>query len=149
MATVHSISASTRQRWLVPLGAITALALLAAWFPFSTLLSQESTLRSTQAQISALQKQAAGLANESKSVNSATNARNLAREQYQLVSPGQSLIQILPGKNAPLQSSGAGDPGSQGLVAPTSGLSGTVSTPTSPSKSGFFTRLLHTLEFWR
>jgi hypothetical protein len=77
----------------------------------------------------------------------------LARQQYQLVAPGQSLIQVLPGVQPGNVSASSGDPGLQPLVSPSSAPSIVVDSSTSGVKhhttSGFLSRLVRTLEFWR
>ena len=88
---------------------------------------------------------------EAHSIDSNAAATLLAREQYQLVAPGQSLIQVLPGTSTASGTQYSGDPGLQPLAPPSSLASlpaaSTTHPHTSPTK-GFVSRLLHTLEFW-
>jgi hypothetical protein len=127
--------------------------MLVFWFPASALWHQQSEINATAAQIAAIQKQDQALKLQAKSVSSASSATLLAREQYQLVAPGQSLIQVLPGDGSGMVSQSTGDPGLQPLVSPTSVSSlaiGPSSTPSTPHKAshGFFSRFVRTLEFW-
>jgi hypothetical protein len=139
---------------MMPLAAVTAIVMLVGWFPLSALWHQQSQLDATAAQVNAIRQQQHALALQAKSIDSTSAATLLAREQYQLVAPGQSLIQVLPGTGSGIVSQSTGDPGLQPLVAPSS-VSTLIAKPGSasahhPSKSrGFFSRLVRTLEFWR
>jgi hypothetical protein len=145
---------------------VASAVILFAWFPFSSLLQQRTTLSGAQAQLSSLHKQDAALTQETKNLSDASEIGRIAREQYQLVSPGQQAYEVLPpaGSSAsgtPL----AGDPGSTAPVAPTAASElppGGVTTTTAPSPasskagknaaqpgSGMLSRMLHALEFWR
>lgn len=139
---------------MVPLAFLTGLLLLAAWFPLATLWHQQGQIDAVSAQIAQVRAQQRTLAAESRSISSTAAATELAREQYQLVQPGQSLIQVLPGRNGGGSAAG-GDPGLQPLVSPSSVNSLVVPgrvTPTTTHRSGlssFLARLTRTLEFWR
>jgi cell division protein FtsB len=150
--------------------AVLAAVIMFAWFPVGSLLSQRSNLTGTESELSSLHKQDAALAQEKKSLSEAGEIGRIAREQYQLVSPGQQAYEVLPPSGA--ASSGtpySGDPGPRGPVAPTASAElppGGVSTTTTtvpPSKPpsravqqtqvppapGLAARMLHSLEFWR
>lgn len=136
---------------MLPLAIATAAFMLYAWFPIGTLIHQQSQIDAVTAQISAVKQQEHSLKVQAKSVSSTAVATQLAREQYQLVNPGQSLIQVLPGNGSGQVSQSTGDPGLQPLVSPSSAPSltlGTVPTVTVKKTPNFLTRLLHTLEFW-
>ena len=135
---------------MVPLALVTALVMLVGWFPLSALWHQQSVIDQTAAQISAIKKQELSLETQAKSVSSKEAATLLAREQYQLVSPGQSLIQVLPENSSGQVSATSSDPGFQPLVAPSDAAptTGTASHAKS-SHTGFVSRLVRTLEFWR
>lgn len=141
---------------------------LFAWFPAGSLLNQRSSLAATQAQLAMLHKQDAALAQEKKNLSDAGEIGRIAREQYQLVSPGQQAYEVLPPSGA--TSAGtpyAGDPGSAGPVTPsdtpelppggvtttTASTSAATShgdrTANTSSGPGFFTRMVDALEFWR
>ena len=133
---------------MLPLAVVTAVFMLVGWFPLSALWHQQSVLDSTSAQIRALQRQQLALISQSKAVDTKAAATALAREQYQLVNPGQSLIQVLPGNAAGQVSASSADPGLQPLVAPSSGPP-SVSVNVPHRTNGFVSRLVRTLEFWR
>ena len=155
---------------LLLLGAVVLTAVvLFAWFPAGSLLSQRSALTSTQSQLATLHQQDASLTQEKKNLNDSGEIGRIARQQYQLVNPGQQAYEVLPPSGAATPGTPyAGDPGSTGPVAPsaTSELPpGSVTTTTTPSASsaaghggraalpsggtGFVGRMLHSLEFWR
>ena len=94
--------------------------MLVFWLPASALWHQQSVIDATSAQIAAIKQQDQALKLQAKSVSSTSSAMLLAREQYQLVAPGQSLIQVLPGDGSGRVSQSTGDPGLQPLVSPTS-----------------------------
>ena len=138
---------------MVPLALVTATVMLVGWFPVNAIWHQQSQLNSTAAQISAIHQQQHTLTLQANSIDSTAAATLLAREQYQLVAPGQSLIQVLPGDGSGTVSQSTGDPGLQPLVAPSS-VSTLVASPSTPLESthastkSFFSRLVRTLEFW-
>ena len=117
---------------MVPLAVVTAAIMLVGWFPLTALWHQQSQLDTTSAQIKAVQRQEQALATQSKAVDTKAAATELAREQYQLVSPSSA------------------DPGLQPLVAPSSAAP--LVTPSMTEhrmNNGFASRLVRTLEFWR
>ncbi len=136
----------------MPLALVTAIAILAMWFPVRTFLHQQSQLDATSSQISMIQRQQKVLSLQAHSISSKAAATLLARQQYQLVEQGQSLIQVLPGSVAGHPTQWSGDPGDQPLVSPSSVSSLVPSVPTHATahgQSGFLARLVRTLEFWR
>ena len=153
-------------------GAVVSCAImLAAWFPFSTLFTQRQHLNSAQAQLSSLKAQDATLKTQEKTLTSSGDVMRLAREQYQLVQPGQRLVQVLPPSGTPTQGDAGqapypGDPGLTKPVAPSAiallptttttrpvHASATSTTAKSQSGSGaapgLVHRILSTLTFWR
>ena len=137
---------------MVPLALVTAAGILVAWFPFASLWHQQAQLDATASQINVIKQQQQALSLQAKSMSSLAAATMLAREEYQLVAPGQSLIQVLPGDQSGKLSPSSGDPGLQPLVSPLSVTSpvGTGATGTSHARDeGFLSRLVRTLEFWR
>ena len=139
---------------MLPLAVVTAMATLVFWFPLSALWHQQSEIDATSAQIAAIKQQEQTLELQAKSVSSKAAATLLARAQYQLVAPGQSLIQVLPGDGSGKVSQSTGDPGLQPLVSPSS-VSSLASTGAASSakqhgsSNGFVARFVRTLEFWR
>jgi hypothetical protein len=139
------------QRLIVPLSVVTAAALLVAWFPLSTMLGQSGQLNATAHQLAVLQSESQELSAEQAGMHSTQAAIALAREEYQLVLPGQRLIQVL---NTGSTANYTGDPGDQPLANPTVGGTGSLSDPTNPLASAshastLWSRVLTTLEFWR
>ena len=137
---------------MLPLAVVTAIVMLVAWFPLTTLWHQQAVLNSTASQIASIRQQERSLARQAKSISSKAAATMLARQQYQLVAPGQSFIQVLPGRVKGAPNSSIGDPGFQPLVAPSSSSNLVASTKVPVHHSslrGFVARLVRTLEFWR
>jgi cell division protein FtsB len=142
---------------------VISAVVLFAWFPAGSLLHQRSTLTASEAQLSSLHKQDAALTQEKKNLSDAGEIGRIAREQYQLVSPGQGAYEVLPPSGATAAGTPyAGDPGSAAPVTPSATPElppggATTTAPTLPGKggtgtstsSGFVSRILHTLEFWR
>jgi cell division protein FtsB len=158
-------ASSTARARLMLLGAVAISAVVFfAWFPASSLLSQRSNLTASEAQLASLHRQDAALAQEKKNLSDAAEIGRIAREQYQLVSPGQGAYEVLPPAGATAGDTPyAGDPGSAAPVTPSatpelppggvttttvSPLTGKTATRASTS-SGFASRMLHALEFWR
>jgi Tfp pilus assembly protein FimT len=143
---------------MLPLAVVVAAIMLVGWFPASSLWHQQAQLNSTANEIKAVQRQQAILTNERKTDDTKAAATQLARAQYQLVNPGQSLIQVLPGDSNGQVSANSVDPGFQPLVSPSSSSSASASSSATSSTStstthksskGFVSRLERTLEFWR
>jgi cell division protein FtsB len=158
-----SAGPAARARLMLLGSVVISAVVLFAWFPAGSLLHQRSTLTASEAQLSSLHKQDAALAQEKKNLSDAAEIGRIAREQYQLVSPGQGAYEVLPPSGATAAGTPyAGDPGSAAPVTPSAtpelppgGV--TTTAPTLPGKagtsaqtsSGFVSRMLHTLEFWR
>jgi hypothetical protein len=105
----------------VALAAVFALVVLGTSFPLSALLSQHGALSSTSAQLRALQHENSLLAEQQQQLDSTTDVDRLARQDYQMVSPGQTLFDVLPPSGLATASAGGstpGDPGSDALVSP-------------------------------
>ena len=162
--------AGTRRARLLLLGAvIMAAVIMFAWFPVGSLLSQRSNLSGTEAELASLHKQDGALAREKKSLSDAGEIGRIAREQYQLVSPGQQAYEVLPPSGAAsIGTPYSGDPGSRRPVAPSASAElppGGVATTTTvpqpgparrgvrqtqpPAAPGLLSRMLYALEFWR
>lgn len=141
---------NSRKRWTVPVTLAMSVFMLAYWFPARLLWNQHQQISQVNSQIVSLQQQQRVLKAQAKSIDSKTALTNLARSQYQLVKPGQSLIQILDGTNSIRLGGGTGDPGQQPLASPTVGNSvPSVSVKSTVAKSNFITRFVRSLEFWR
>ena len=158
-----------RARLMLVGAVVVSAVVLFAWFPASSLLTQRSALASTQSQLATLHQQDAALAQEKKNLSDAGEIGRIARQQYQLVNPGQQAYEVLPPSGSASPGTPyAGDPGSTGPVAPSATPElppGGVTTTTTPSAAtaaghadrtpstsggaGFVGRILHSLEFWR
>jgi hypothetical protein len=111
-----------------------AVAVLATSFPLSSILSQHRELASASAQLAQVQKENQELAEQEHALDSNVAVTQLARGELQMVTPGQTLYDVLPpssrhgatGKAAISGATGTtapgstvnGDPGNQPLVAP-------------------------------
>jgi cell division protein FtsB len=161
-----------RTRTLLIGSAALAALVLVAWFPGGPLLQQHAALAATDSALSTLRHQDSALALEQKNLNSPSEIERIARQQYDLVLPGQAAFQVLP-PNGPATGTDAPYPGDPGLAAPvapsgTPELSGSglsVSTPATAHRvhtgrpahvaavatdgGGVFSRIIRTLEFWR
>ncbi|HEX3334209.1 MAG TPA: septum formation initiator family protein [Acidimicrobiales bacterium] len=162
--------AGTRRARLWLLGAVVlAAVIMFAWFPASSLLSQRSNLAGTAAGLASLHTQDRALAQEKKSLSDTGEIGRIAREQYQLVSPGQQAYEVLPPSGAAATGTPySGDPGSRGPVTPAASAElppggATTTTTVAPSAArshgpqqsqapaaapGLLSRMLHALEFW-
>jgi len=139
---------------MLPLSVLCAIAIVSVAFPFKTLWRQQIALNAATSQIAQIDRQSASLTQQAKAVSTEAAAIALAREQYQLVLPGQRLIQVLPGNGGGYVAPNSNDPGFQPLVNPGTAVvpSSTGHADSSPSTSGlrgFVSRFVRTLEFWR
>ncbi len=146
---VHSRSAQGPHRWMVPLAVVTAGAMIAIWFPFSALWQQQRVIAQASAALAAVRGEQQALDVQSHQVASTRAQRDLARADYQLVSPGQSLIQVLPGRAANGVWTLRDDPGYQPLARPDTVPVSVTHRVSAPTGGGFLQRLVRTLEFWR
>ena len=130
---------------------LAAISIVTVAFPFQTLWRQQTALNAAASQIAQIHRQSAALTQQARAVSSEAAAIALAREQYQLVLKGQSLIQVLPGNGGGYVAANASDPGFQPLVNPGDGLVPSASGSAHGASSalhGFVTRFVRTLEFW-
>jgi cell division protein FtsB len=130
----------------VALAALCALVILAAGFPAAGLLSQHQQQSAASAQLAQLRIENTQLAEQQRALNSKTEINRLARQLYQLVSPGETLYDVLPaaGKRTSTAPGGVeADPGDQPLVSPSNapdmspdpGLPQAASPPPTASSS--------------
>lgn len=166
-------AAKARRSRLMLIGAaVVSVVVVVAWFPASALYSQHQQIATTSTQLAELRQQDAALGQERRNLSNSAEIERIARQQYDLVKPGQQIYEVLPGnKGATGSGTGAADPGDPGLTAPVvpSGESelpagsgsdhtasesgsgttdGHVGSRTSNSSS-IIGRILQTLEFWR
>jgi hypothetical protein len=92
--------------------------MLGAWFPVSSLLHQHRAIAAANAQLAQLHRQDRALAREHRLLNSPSEIGRIAREQYQLVTPGQRAYEVLPPSGTGGSTAYSGDPGLQPLVSP-------------------------------
>jgi cell division protein FtsB len=203
------VSAQTRRsRIPVALAAAFALVVLVTNFPLTTLLSQHHELSAASAQLQQTQKANRLLADQDRQLNSTAAIDRLARQDYQMLGPGQTLYDVLPASSSTTSTTStastgstgsttstapggpiSGDPGDQPLVEPSKapdmspdpGLAQSTLSAGSPSapssaqsgatdtgggkisngsdsaagsaaasgRSGFWSRVAGTLEFWK
>jgi cell division protein FtsB len=133
--------------WLIGAVVVSA-AILGAWFPASALYHQRSSLASANTQLHQLVQQDAALAQERKNLTNQAEIDRIAREQYQLVTPGQQAFEVLP----PSGSNSSGSLGANGPVGPSGSTTSTQPRSAAQSNThseGTLARMLHALEFWR
>jgi cell division protein FtsB len=170
----NRVAAETRRNRIpVALSAAAAVVVLVTSFPLSILLGQHRQLSAEAAQLSSIQHRNSLLAEQRLQLNSNAEVKRLARQNYQLVEPGQALYLILPSAGQSTSStpgaSSVGDPANQPLVAPaqapnmspdpglpvttvpaSAGAAGQSPTPVSAKLSGgFWSRVGSTLQFWK
>ncbi len=161
-----------RSRFLLIGGALLSAIILGAWFPANALYHQHAGLASANAQLNELHQQDTALAQEGKNLSSSAEIARIAREQDQLVTPGQQAFEVLPPTgSAKAGAPYAGDPALTAPVAPSSASelppgSETATTQTATTKSeptssagakshhsaapsGMLGRIVSSLEFWR
>ncbi len=99
-----------------------ALAILATNFPLSSILGQHHQLAAASAQLAQVQHENKALTEQENALKSNVAINELARGDLQMVTPGQTLYDVLPpSSKTDTTTPGAptsGDPGSQPLVAP-------------------------------
>ena len=76
-------------------GVLTAVLVTAGWFPASALLHQRGAVSAAAAQVQALRLQDQALQTEQRRLSDPAEIQRLARQDYQLVSPGQQAFQVL------------------------------------------------------
>jgi cell division protein FtsB len=120
--TAQATALNRRRRIPVAVAALFAAVVLATSFPLGGLLSQHHQLAAAADQLHRLRSANSLLAEQKRQLDSNAAIQRLARADYQLVSPGQTLYDVLPpSRGSATASSGAptvGDPGTQPLVAP-------------------------------
>ncbi|HEX3980651.1 MAG TPA: septum formation initiator family protein [Acidimicrobiales bacterium] len=164
-----------RRRIPVALAGVFAIAVLATSFPISAIISQHRQLSAASAQLHQLQGENRALSEQQHQLNSKVAINEMAREDFQMVSPGQTLFDVLPPKSLSgklARGTTTGDPANQPLVTPAQapdlspqpGLpqpipSSAAASPSKPSSgvpasapvqtpSTFWGRVTNTLEFW-
>ncbi len=101
-----AVAQRRRSRWMVwaLLTSVTIVGLLfIGVYPMRTYLSQRSSLHAAQRQIDVLATQNGKLADQVQKLNTDSEIERLAREQYNLVAPGEQSFAILPAPPAPIE----------------------------------------------
>jgi cell division protein FtsB len=166
-ASRRNVGPAGRSRLLLLGAVVLSAAILFAWFPAGSLFNQRASLASASAELSQLHRQDAALSQERRNLSDSAEITRIAREQYQLVSPGQQAFQVLPPSGAATANVPyTGDPGAESPVAPSASVDlppGSVTTTIAATPSshasthrdaaqhseGTLSRMLHALEFWR
>ncbi len=153
-----------RSRFMVAGAAGVSVVVLVAWFPATALYHQHRQLASTSARLQQLDRQNTALSQEKQRLSSDSEVARIARQQYQLVGPGQQAYEVLPpnGSKSTARSTYPGDPALQGPVSPSVAavlppgvLPHTTTSPvhrasaTAAHPPGLLRRIFDTLEFWR
>jgi hypothetical protein len=90
------------RRWLWPIAAsITIIVLVVGVFPTRTYFNQRDEIATEEAKIRVLDAENARLANRVEQLHTDAEIERLAREQYNLVRPGEEAYAILPGPADP------------------------------------------------
>jgi cell division protein FtsB len=114
---------------LLAVFAVLLVLLLIAGFPARTYLDQQRALASTTERLEVLRKTNKALEARSKELHSDAAVERLAREQYNLVRPGEEAYAILPGPNAATPKAGSGQ-------------------KAKPKRQSFWSKTVDTLSFW-
>lgn len=133
-----------RRRFVLVASAAFAALVLGTSFPASGLLSDHHQLAAADAAVHRLRAENSALVQEKQQLNSKAEIHSLARQDYQLVDPGQTAYNVLPPTSQSTKNGSSdviGDPGNQPLVAPANaaGMSPDPNVPTSttsPTASG-------------
>jgi cell division protein FtsL len=104
--------------------------LFLAVFPTRTYLAQRRDLAAAQHRVEVLNNENARLAARAQQLHSDAEIERIARQQYNLVKPGEKAYAILPGPDAGASSSGPAQPAK------------------APKKPGFWSRVARDLSFW-
>jgi hypothetical protein len=136
------------ERVIVPLTSLTAAVIIVMCFPLGTLLQQRTEMSALSAQIALINNQSNTLIGQSKALSTKSAEVALARQEYQLVQPGQRLIQILT-NNTSSNSFSTGDPGLQPIVNPTVATISASGAAVTHHATSFWSRVIRSLQFWR
>ena len=90
-----------RQGWVVAAAVVVIGVLFVAVFPTRTWLAQRQDLEATERKVAVLAAQNASLEARVTRLNTDAEIERLAREQYNLVRPGEEAYAILPAPPAP------------------------------------------------
>lgn len=158
-----------RARALLIVSALFAVVVVSTGVPVAALLAQRHQLASTSAQLSELRAENRSLTDQARELNDPAAVSALARGDYGMVPPGDKAYDILPAPGSPA-SAGEGSghvpldgppvvPGSSqsqellgvdpGTVTDASGQGSSGTRPAgAAARGGFWSRVIHNLEFW-
>ena len=153
MAVASPASVDPRRHAVRILLVATIVTVVLAWQPIHTLVQQQGQINKIASAIDTLNRQRAALEAQSLALEDPDAIAALARQQYQLVRPNQQLVQVLPNAQAGVSAIDAADPANDPLVSPTNVMSLTphqsLGKVSGLQGGGYWSRLRHTLEFWR
>jgi cell division protein FtsB len=86
--------------WPLLLAVVLVGVLFAGVFPTRTFLSQRASISHAQKQLSVLDQQTAALQRRAQELQTDSEIERLAREQYNLVKPGEEAYAVLPPPSA-------------------------------------------------
>ena len=117
---------------------VASAIVLVAWFPAGALIAQRHTLAETSSTLTQLRAEDRALRAESKNLSKPSEISRIARQQFQLIVPGDQAFQVLPppGTTGGDTDPYAGDPGNAAPVSPSvtpEVPSGTVHQSTGPT----------------
>ena len=92
---------SRRRGWGVVAAVLTVGVLFVAVFPTRTWLTQRQELEATEQKVAVLTKQNAEMEERVRRLNTDAEIERLARQDYNLVRPGEEAYAILPSPEAP------------------------------------------------
>lgn len=144
-ATARARKARRLPRRLV-VAVVCAAGILVTNFPAMTLFHQRRALAAERSQLASLSAQNRSLTQEQQRLSDPSEVEQLARQDFQLVQPGEQVYSVLPPSASGATSSGGssatgvsqGDPGLQAPVPPADapGAGGGGTSGTSPAGAG-------------
>lgn len=127
-----------RGRLMLGGAVVVAVLVIVAWFPTSALYHQHQQLASATSHLDQLRSQDDALQQERERLTTPAEVARIARQQYQLVLPGQQAYQVLTGAGS-VAGSGAGEAGLHVPVTPSAESelpAGSVSSGSQVAGSG-------------
>jgi cell division protein FtsB len=144
-----------RARIVLLAALIAGLVITATEFPLGQLMRGRAEASQASQQLKGLAAENRALAAQVTSLHQSGTVARIAHEEYGLVSKGQRSIVVLPSRSTAHNGSGSGPLSSTGVPKSDLVPSDAIVSPTSGGTqkvhrgAGFWTRVLHRLEFWR
>lgn len=104
--------------WPVLVSIVAVVVLFAAVFPTRTFLAQRASISRAEEQLSVLEEQNRALEERAAELRDDAEIERLAREQYNLVRPGEEAYALLPSPAAPPPAPAAAPPSDDVLIGP-------------------------------